>query len=103
MRRTAKQLGEVAFDCRTWWQAQQAAKGITREKLSDKDQEELLQQQADEYADRMAKAFSTKLATNTDLAARGLLPSILAASCRSSLRRFGHMPREVIDDPEAEF
>lgn len=38
--------------------------------MSEEEIEAMLQQQAANYADRMAKAFSTKLANNPSLAAR---------------------------------
>lgn len=102
MRRTAKELGAAAIDCGTWWQAQQAAKGISREPLTDDEVEAFLEQQASEYADRMWKAFSKKLATNPELAARAFniyfgrrLPELV--------RALGDYVDEVVDDPDAEF
>jgi len=72
MRRAAKDLGSQAFAYREWWQAQQAAKGNSSEPLTDDEQEAKLEAMAGQWADTLAKTFSTKLAQNPELAARAL-------------------------------
>jgi hypothetical protein len=72
MRRAVKDLGSEAFRHREWWQAQQAAKGKTSEPLTDDEQEAKLEAMAGQWADTLAKTFSTKLAQNPELAARAL-------------------------------
>lgn len=72
MRRAAKDLGGQAFAYREWWQAQQAAKGKSSEPLTDDEQEAKLEAMAGQWADTLAKTFSTKLAQNPELAARAL-------------------------------
>ncbi|ODT15843.1 MAG: hypothetical protein ABS35_30230 [Kaistia sp. SCN 65-12] len=72
MRRAVRDLGSDAFTYREWWQAQQAAKGKTSEPFTDDEQEARLEAMAGEWADTLAKTFSTKLAQNPELAARAL-------------------------------
>jgi len=102
MRRTAKLLGEEAYQYATWWRAQQAAKGMTSEPLSDDETEARLEALANDYADRMAKMFSTKLAQNPELAARAFavyfgrkLPSLIHA-----LRDHA---ADIVDDEDDDF
>lgn len=70
MRRVLKVLGDKAFDCDRWWTARRLAKGKAIPDLTDEEQEAYLEQQAMDYARRLSKVFSTKLATNPDMAAR---------------------------------
>lgn len=72
MRKVLKALGEEAFDCDAWWKARNLAVGKAGLPLSDDELEERLEAQAIDYANRMAKTFSTKLAQNPELAARAL-------------------------------
>jgi hypothetical protein len=72
MRRAVRDLGSDAFAYREWWQAQQAAKGKSSEPLTDDEQEAKLEAMAGQWADTLAKTFSTKLAQNPELAARAL-------------------------------
>ncbi|SDH69406.1 ParB/RepB/Spo0J family partition protein [Roseospirillum parvum] len=70
MRRVKRELGEEAFGFKFWFEAMNAHKGLKREELSDEDREARLEVQAADYADRLSREFSTKLATNPTLAAR---------------------------------
>jgi len=72
MRRVMKALGNDAFEYASWWRAKKAAEGEKDYHLSEEEREEWLEVQAQKYADRLAKAFTTKLATNPALAARAL-------------------------------
>ena len=72
MRRVRKALGADAGEFKSWWEAQAKAKGITREALTEEEQEQRLEDLANTYADKMAKAFTTKLANNPEVAARTL-------------------------------
>jgi hypothetical protein len=99
MRKVMKTLGEQAHDFDRWWQARRAADGKCNEDMSEEDREMWIEEQAQAYADRLAKEFSTKLARNPEIAARALehyfgrkLPDLL----RELLDRTG----EVLDDDE---
>ncbi|EPY01628.1 ParB/RepB/Spo0J family partition protein [Magnetospirillum fulvum] len=70
MRRVMKVLGDEAFDCDVWLEARKLADGKAGMMPTDEEIEQRLELQAAIYADRMAKVFSTKLATNPALAAR---------------------------------
>jgi len=70
MRRVMKALGDEAFDCDVWLKARRLADGKAGMMPTDEEIEQRLELQAAIYADRMAKVFSTKLATNPTLAAR---------------------------------
>jgi len=70
MRSTLKRLGEGAFCCETWDEARNLDAGRNKKDMSEEEIEAWLQQQAEDYADRMAKTFSTKLVNNPSLAAR---------------------------------
>lgn len=102
MRDAKLKLGEDAFGCRDWWQAQQKLRGVSTDQRSEAEQEEWLEQQAEHYAARLAKEFSTKLATNPELAARAL--SIYFG------RKLGEVVHELQafvvepeEDPDADF
>ncbi|WP_349359086.1 nuclease [Stappia sp.] len=99
MRKVIQTLGEQAHEFTRWWQARRAADGKRNEDMSEEDREMWIEEQAQAYADRMAKEFSTKLARNPEIAARALehyfgrkLPDLL----RELLDRTG----EVLDDDE---
>ena len=72
MRKVMKTLGEQAHDFGRWWQARRAADGKRNEDMSEEDLEVWIEEQAQAYADRLAKAFSTKFARNPEIAARAL-------------------------------
>jgi len=83
MRRVLKALGAEAFGCDSWWGARKQAEGKAGP-LTDEEREDKLEAQAIDYANRLAKEFSTKLATNPALAAKALdiyfgrkLPSLM--------------------------
>ncbi|WP_336801282.1 ParB N-terminal domain-containing protein [Kaistia sp. MMO-174] len=96
MRRAAKDLGPDAFAYREWWQAQQAAKGKSSEPLTDDEQEAKLDAMAGEWADKLAKAFSTKLAQNPELAARAL-SHYFGRNLKQLVR---HLSDQIDDDGE---
>lgn len=72
MRQVVTAIGEDALDCDAWWKARRLAEGKASFALSPDELEERLEAQASDYARRMAKTFSTKLANNPELAARAL-------------------------------
>jgi len=72
MRRVMKTLGNDAFDCQTWREAHDLYNKRERPELDDDDVERWLEAQANEYADRLSKAFGKKLPSNIDLAARAM-------------------------------
>lgn len=99
MRKAIQTLGEQAHEFTRWWQARRAADGKSDEDMSEEDREMWIEEQAQAYADRLAKEFSTKLARNPEIAARALehyfgrkLPDLL----KELLNRTG----EVLDDDE---
>ena len=99
MRKVVKTLGEQAHDFDKWWQARRAADGKCDEDMTEEDREMWIEEQAQAYADRLAREFSTKLARNPEIAARALehyfgrkLPDLL----KELLDRTG----EVLDDDE---
>jgi len=74
------------------------AQGDTVEMMSDEQREEWKREQADQYADRLAKHFTTKLSRHPEVAAMALasyfgrkLPELV-----TELR--GHLPEEDEDD-----
>lgn len=71
MRRTKAQLGSQAFEAQYWWQARNMANGIERG-LDEAEQDQWKSDLADEFADRLAKEFSTKLARHPEVAAQAL-------------------------------
>lgn len=97
MRDAKRRLGDDAYLYRDWWQAQLKLKGMPADPMSEEAREEWLEQQAEHYAARMAKEFSTKLATHPELAARTL--SIYFG------RKLGEVVEELrafVDEPEEE-
>jgi hypothetical protein len=72
MRRVKKSLGNAAYDAPSWWRAQREAKGIAWQEIDDDERERRLEELAQDYADRLSKEFSTKLANNPEVAARAL-------------------------------
>jgi ParB-like chromosome segregation protein Spo0J len=72
MRRVKTALGSAAYDAPTWWRAQRNAKGIAWQEIDDDERERRLEELAQDYADRLSKEFSTKLANNPEVAARAL-------------------------------
>lgn len=70
MRRTKRTLGEDVVDCPTWWHALAAAKGRDFTPMSDEEEEQWMETLANEYADRLSKAFGTKLSNNPEIAAK---------------------------------
>jgi len=73
MRTAMKKLGDEAIRYDAWWKAMQAANGVAVDEPFDPDaHDEWLQQQAQSYADRLARTFSTKLARNPEIAGRAL-------------------------------
>jgi len=73
MRRVKRALGDSAYDCPHWWQATRVLKGHEVEApLSDAELEQMKEEKALRYADRLSKEFGTKLADNPEIAARAL-------------------------------
>jgi hypothetical protein len=70
MRRTKRTLGDEAIDCPTWWHALAAAKGREFAPMSDEEEEQWMEVLANTYADRLSKAFDTKLSNNPEIAAK---------------------------------
>ncbi|ACA15989.1 ParB domain protein nuclease [Methylobacterium sp. 4-46] len=71
MRRVKRQLGADVVNHPRWWQAFNAAKGNSSSMPQD-DIDQWKQAQADQYADRLQKAFGNKLSTNPEIAAMAL-------------------------------
>ena len=70
MRRAAKALGDEAAECNSWTVARLRAQDREFTPMTEEEQEEALEAQANAWADRMARTFGTKLADNPGLAAR---------------------------------
>ena len=71
MRKLKRDLGQEAFDCRSWWQARERAQSKGHE-LSEEDREKWKEEWADRVADQLAKMFSTKLTNHPEVAAMAL-------------------------------
>lgn len=71
MRRVKRKLGNIAFETSNWWAAWKAYKDQDGNNTSEYD-DEWIEAQANEYADRLSKEFGTKLANNVTIAARAL-------------------------------
>jgi ParB-like chromosome segregation protein Spo0J len=102
MRRVKKSLGNAAYEALSWWRAQREAKGIAWQEIDDDERERRLEELAQDYADRLSKEFSTKLANNPEVAARALsihfgrrLPDLAVAMQE-------HLP-DAEGDEEADF
>lgn len=105
MRRAVKQLGAEALRYQSWWQVQQAMKGIVREIPTEEELEARLEQLANEYADRLATTFSTNLAQNPQLAARAFSVYFgrkLGELAEALEEYVGDIVKEP-EDPEADF
>jgi hypothetical protein len=102
MRDVKRTLGASAFDCRDWWRARQMAAGISSTLRTDDEEEAWLQQQAEQFADRMSRAFSSTLSTNPELAARALAIYFGRNLGRVVNELQGFVP-EPEDDPVADF
>ncbi|WP_230531778.1 ParB/RepB/Spo0J family partition protein [Microvirga roseola] len=104
MRTVRRQLGADAFDCRSWWQARRTAKGAGHfARMTDEEREQWLEEQANRYADRLAKEFGNKLSNNPEVAAMALaayfgrrLPDVV-----DELRH--HIPDVNLEDCEDDF
>ncbi|AOG03975.1 ParB/Srx family N-terminal domain-containing protein [Bosea sp. RAC05] len=72
MRKVAKALGAGAFDHERWMAALQASKGIAPMTWEPDEIEARKEAQAQEYAERLSKAFYNKLTNNPEIAARAL-------------------------------
>lgn len=72
MRRALKTLGPDAFLYDAWWEAHAKAKGSLKSDDPVDDDDAWLEAKAQDYADRLAKTFTTKLARNPEIAARAL-------------------------------
>lgn len=86
MRRVLKGLGEEALLHDRWLGALREFQGQEHEPYTDEDVEQMLEAQAEDYADRLARQFGNKLSTNPALAARAFnmhfgrkLPDLFAA------------------------
>jgi hypothetical protein len=72
MRKVAKALGDAAFGYERWMPALQASKGIAPLTWEPDEIEARKEAQAQDYAERLSKAFYTKLTNNPEIAARAL-------------------------------
>lgn len=72
MRKVAKALGAGAFNHERWMAALQASKGIAPLTWEPDEIEARKEAQAQEYAERLSKAFYNKLTNNPEIAARAL-------------------------------
>lgn len=95
MRRVFRDLGEDALSQRSWREARRAVGGVEGFTWSEDEIDAQKEAQAQSYADRLTKAFGTKLATNPEIAARALNIHLG--------RRLGEVFREMgeyIEEPE---
>lgn len=102
MREVKKKLGADAFECRDWWRAKQMADGIAASSRTEEEEEAWLEQQAEQFADRLAKTFSTKLAASPELAARALA-IYFGRNLGRVVAELQELVPEREDDPEADF
>ena len=72
MRRVRKALGDNAGTCRSWWEALSTARGQERFEMDEDAREVWKQEQAESYAERMAKACGRKLPNQPEIAALAL-------------------------------
>lgn len=72
MRKVAKALGDRVFEFEGWMLALQASKGIAPLTWEPDEIEARKEALAQEYAERLSKAFYTKLTNNPEIAARAL-------------------------------
>lgn len=73
MRKVRRTLGDAAFEHARWWHARARAQGgDTSRQMPDEEREAWLEEQANAYADRLAREFGTGLARNPEVAARAL-------------------------------
>jgi ParB-like chromosome segregation protein Spo0J len=71
MRVVQRKLGEKAFEFKTWWQARTPVNG-QQDELTAEDRDQWKEDLAADFADRLAKHFSTKLADRPEIAAMAL-------------------------------
>lgn len=102
MRKAKKTLEAVAYEQKTWAQAQRAQKGIVLDVMDDDEREAQLEEQANRYADRMRKEFTDKLASNTDMAAR-TFAIYFGSNLKQLVRDLEEHVGFVWEDPEADF
>jgi len=72
MRRVRKALGDQAGAYKSWWQALSAARGRERFDMDEDALEVWKQEQAEGYAEKIAKACGPKLPNNPEIAALAL-------------------------------
>lgn len=94
MRRTRSKLGDDAFAVASWGKARWMA-AERGEQMDDDEREDLKKRQAQDWADRLRKEFSTKFSDNPEIAAMAL--AIHAGRKRWELTLF---LREQLDDTE---
>ncbi|WP_162906570.1 ParB/RepB/Spo0J family partition protein [Algihabitans albus] len=70
MRRAASALGDDAKNYSAWYAARAAARKQEFAPMTDDEREEALEALANDWADRMARAFGTKLANNPEVTAK---------------------------------
>lgn len=101
MRNVMRKLEDDAADCKGWRTALNMASG--REGWEQDDAEALVDAQAKEWADRMAKEFSTKLAHNPEIAAKALMiyfNRVSAEVIKAWVSEAGELPQEDAEDDE---
>ena len=74
MRNVLKAIGsEEAAECKTWWQARRVADRKAGGKdMTEAERRTWREEQADQWADRLAKTFTTKMVNNPEVAAMAL-------------------------------
>jgi ParB-like chromosome segregation protein Spo0J len=102
MRRVKKALGKMAYDAPSWWRAQRDARGIVAPDYDEDDRERWLEEQAQDYADRLSKAFGSKLPSNPEVAARALSIHFGRRLQDLALAMKEHLPEPEADD-ESDF
>ena len=100
MRTVMKKLGAEAFGHPSWWRAREAAKGRGEtHQMSEQEIEIWKDEMASRYADRLTKEFSSKLSSNTEIAARAL--SIYFGRRLGEL--VGELREHLAEDGDSEF
>lgn len=101
MRKVAKALGDGVFGYERWMAALRASKGIAPLTWEPDEIEARKEAQAQEYAERLSKAFYNKLTNNPEIAARALALHFgdkLGEVCRELASYVGEPTDEEEDD-----
>lgn len=98
MRRVKNELGPEAYAQDTWAAALREHKGLERDPFSEDEIDAMLEAQAQDYADRLRREFSSKLPSNPELAARAL-----SLHFGRKLPELARALGEYVDDPDEEY